>query len=132
MKPDVVQEAGLRSQSILYMDDDRDMRELSGLLLAHFGHRVVGCVDVDEAVAHYAEALARGERFDLVILDLSIPGKRGGVEGMQEILALDPEARVVACSGCCPWGSGDLPSGFVGFVEKPFTPDSLKQIVGLR
>jgi PAS domain S-box-containing protein len=117
--------------SILQMDDDKDILEITSFFLAEDGHRVVSCVDVEETVARYAEALARGERFDLVLLDLSISGKKGGVEGMREILKLDPTAKIVACSGAGPAEVGPLESGFVGIVEKPFTSKSLKAILHL-
>ncbi|HEX7579484.1 MAG TPA: response regulator, partial [Thermoanaerobaculia bacterium] len=123
--------AGRKPLSILHMDDDRDILEITRTFLGDDGHRVVSCLDVDETVAHYAEALARGERFDLVILDLSIPGKKGGVEGMREILKLDPTAKIVACSGAGPAEVGPLESGFIGIVEKPFTSESLKAILHL-
>lgn len=115
--------------SILHMDDDPAMREITCLLLEHRGHRVVSCRDVDETVAAYREHLARGARFDLVVLDLSIPGQKGGSEGMREILAIDPEAKIVACSGAGP--PGGLDRGFVGFIEKPFTSGSLDTLAGL-
>ena len=124
-------DASRKPLSILHMDDDRDILEITRFFLAEDGHRVVGCLDVEETVARYTEALARGERFDLVLLDLSIPGKKGGVEGMREILALDPTARIVACSGAGPSEVGPLESGFVGIVEKPFTSKSLKTILHL-
>lgn len=114
--------------SILHMDDDTDILEITRTLLRRAGHDVVSCVDVDQTVARYGEALAGGRRFDLVILDLSIPGKKGGVEAMKEILALDPTARVFACSGGGPAEVGPLESGFLGIVEKPFTPEGLDTI----
>jgi len=119
---------GREPLSILHMDDDRDILEITRMFLGDDGHSVISCIDVEETVARYAEALARGERFDLVLLDLSIPGKKGGVEGMREILKLDPTARIVACSGAGLSEIGPLESGFVGIVEKPFTSESLKAI----
>jgi CheY-like chemotaxis protein len=122
---------GRKPLSILHMDDDGDILEITRFFLTDDGHRVVSCFDVDETVAHYAEALARGERFDLVLLDLSIPGKKGGVEGLREILKLDPKAKIVACSGAGLSEIGPLESGFVGIIEKPFTSESLKAILHL-
>jgi two-component system cell cycle sensor histidine kinase/response regulator CckA len=122
---------GRKPLSILHMDDDRDILEITRTFLGDDGHRVVSCLDVEETVARYAEALVRAECFDLVLLDLSIPGKKGGVEGMREILALDPTAKIVACSGAGPAEVGPLESGFVGIVEKPFTSESLKAILHL-
>lgn len=120
-----------KSLSILHMDDDPAMREITSLMLEHKGHRVVSCGDVDKTVAAYREHLARGARFDLVVLDLTIPGRKGGAEGMREILAIDPEAKIVACSGAGPSESGSLDSGFVGFIEKPFTTKSLDKLADL-
>lgn len=118
-----------RALVILHMDDDPAMREITSLLLGHQGHRVVSCCDVDETVLAYREHLARGSCIDLVVLDLSIPGQKGGVEGMREILAIDPDARIVACSGAAP--SEPLDPGFIGFVGKPFAPGNLDAFTSL-
>ena len=120
-----------RALSILHMDDDTDILEITRTLLRRAGHEVVSCVDVEAAVARFGEALAGSRRFDLVVLDLSIPGKKGGAEAMKEILALDPTARIFACSGAGPSEAGSLEPGFLGIVEKPFTPESLNAILSL-
>ncbi|MHB8834431.1 MAG: response regulator [Candidatus Methylomirabilia bacterium] len=121
----------VKAVAILHMDDDPQMREITGLLLEHKGHHVVSCRNVDETVAAYREHLARGSRFDLVVLDLSIPGQKGGIEGMREILAIDPTAKIVACSGAGPSESGTLERGFIGFIEKPFTSKDLDALTDL-
>ncbi|HWR98289.1 MAG TPA: response regulator [Candidatus Methanoperedens sp.] len=113
------------------MDDDPEMREITSLLLGQRGHHVVSCCNVDETVAAYREHLARGSRFDLVVLDLSIPGQKGGVEGMREILAIDPAAKIVACSGAGLSEAGELGRGFIGFIEKPFTAKDLDALTNL-
>jgi len=117
--------------AILHMDDDPEMREITSLLLEHKGHHVVSCCNVDEAVAAFREHLAQGSRFDLVVLDLSIPGQKGGVEGMREILAIDPEAKIVACSGAGLSELENLDRGFIGFIEKPFTAKDLDALTDL-
>lgn len=120
-----------RAFAILHMDDDPEVREITSLLLAAKGHYVRSCVNVDETTAAYRECLARGSRFDLVVLDLSIPGQKGGVEGMREILAIDPTARIVACSGAGMTELGELDQGFIGFIEKPFTARNLDALMDL-
>jgi len=57
---------------ILIVDDDRALRHVLGALLTNAGHVV-------EQAADGAEALARldGERFDVVLLDIGLPGANG-------------------------------------------------------
>lgn len=117
--------------AILHMDDEPEMREITSLLLELKGHRVVSCCNVDETVAAYREHMVRGLRFDLVVLDLSIPGQKGGVEGMREILAIDPAAKIIACSGAGRSESGTLDRGFIGFIQKPFTSKDLDALAHL-
>lgn len=61
-----------RSAHILVVDDDREIRRLVARFLAENGLRVTAAADASEADA----ALAAG-RFDLVVLDLMLPGEDG-------------------------------------------------------
>ena len=64
------------------------------------------------------------ERPDIVLLDLIMPGQTG-VETLERILAIDPDAFVVIVSSL---GTEDavhecLTSGARSFLQKPFTRD---------
>jgi two-component system chemotaxis response regulator CheY len=64
------------------------------------------------------------ERPDIVLLDLIMPGQ-SGVETLERILAIDPDAFVVIVSSL---GTEDavhecLTSGARSFLQKPFTRD---------
>ena len=50
-------------------------------------------------LARYKAAWERRAPFDLVIMDLTIPGGMGGVEGIKELLAFDPKAKAIVSSG---------------------------------
>ena len=53
----------------------------------------------EEALTEYKKALDNGVRFDVVILDLAVPGGMGGKEVMKSLLKMDPNARVLVSSG---------------------------------
>lgn len=74
---------------------------------------------------HGDEALRQYERYgaeiDLVLLDLTMPGKPGD-EVYRELLQRDPSVRVLIMSGYARGESlGDLPETGVRFLQKPFT-----------
>jgi len=47
----------------------------------------------------YREKLDAGERFDLVILDLTLPGGMGGKEALKRLIEIDPTVNAVVSSG---------------------------------
>jgi CheY-like chemotaxis protein len=80
-----------------------------------------------EAVHLYRVALQSDQRFDLVIMDLTVPGGMGGKEAVQEILAIDGRARVLVSSGYSddPIMANPQSFGFVGGITKPYDLDDL-------
>ena len=82
-----------------------------------------------EVVASERDGVMAVERFaqerpDIVLLDLIMPGQ-SGVETLERILAIDPDAFVVIVSSL---GTEDavhecLTTGAKSFLQKPFTRD---------
>ena len=58
--------------SVLYIEDDKDTRELVTLLLEQSGYELVAAEDYDEALR-----LARTNRFDLYLIDNRMSGGSG-------------------------------------------------------
>ncbi|MBL8960273.1 MAG: tetratricopeptide repeat protein, partial [Gemmatimonadetes bacterium] len=85
--------------TVLVLDDEPMVRRVLQRMLTDWGYAVQECADGAEAVARYRERLAQGMPFDLLIMDLTIPGGMGGRQAMAEILALDPDARAIVASG---------------------------------
>jgi len=83
----------LKSVSILYVEDNDDLRETIGMLLEGEGREVVTRANGEHALATLAE---RG--FDVIITDVSLPGM-SGTELARRALATDPQRWVVLCSG---------------------------------
>ena len=78
--------------------------------------------DGGEAVKEYVLARLKGQPFDLVIMDLTVPGGMGGAAAMQEILKIDPRARGIVSSGYSsdPVMANYRAHGFRASVPKPY------------
>ncbi|PTN37310.1 PAS domain-containing sensor histidine kinase [Desulfonatronum sp. SC1] len=114
------QVAGRRGggETILVVDDEPELRELTREALEDFGYTVLSAATGEEALMVYK---GRVRDIDLVLLDLNMPGM-GGHKCLQELLRLDPEANVIIASGYARQGHGKnaLTSGAKGFLGKPF------------
>lgn len=110
------------SGSILLMDDEEEVRNITSLMITQLGYTVETARDGREAVAKYREAMHRGAPFRVTILDLTIPGGMGGQDAVRELLALDPSAKVVVASGYSsdPVLANFSQYGFSARLEKPF------------
>ena len=107
---------------VLFMDDEEPIRVMTRSLLERLGLEVVVTTDGNEAVQQFALARAKGQPFDAVIFDLTVPGGMGGAAAMQQILALDPKARGIVSSGYSsdPVMANFRAHGFRGSVPKPY------------
>ncbi len=116
---------------ILVMDDEEMVRDIASEMLLHLGLEPEPVHEGKQAVARYREAMNQGRKFDLVIMDLTIPGGMGGKEAVQEILKLDPDARVIVSSGYSndPIMSAFEKYGFCAAVIKPFQLQELAEAV---
>lgn len=116
---------------ILVMDDEAYIRDLLERLFSHYGYQVVVTQDGAEVLSAYAEALRSQARFDVVIMDLVIPGGMGGREAIQKLLRLDSTAKVIVSSGYSndPIMSNFRSYGFSEAVCKPYKNDELARVV---
>jgi PAS domain S-box-containing protein len=107
---------------ILVMDDEEMVSKVAGEMLKQLGHEVVVVKDGQEAIDQYRRAMEEGKKFDLVIMDLTIPGGMGGKAAVSHIRALDSEALVLVASGYSndPVMASYRNFGFCGAVVKPF------------
>jgi len=105
------------AERVLIVDDEESMRDLLTSVLGDAGFDAV-------AVASGAEAVNRlgdGERFDLVLTDLRMPGM-SGEELVRHVVRRHPEAAVVIMTGHPSFESAKLAlrSGVGDYIEKPF------------
>lgn len=116
---------------VLVMDDEEVVRGVAGEILGHLGYEVEFARDGDEAVELYNRTRENGRVFDLVIMDLTVPGGMGGKEAIKKLLVLDPEVRVIVSSGYSndPVMSEYRKYGFRGVITKPYKPEELSETV---
>lgn len=121
------------AHSILVMDDERVILDLAKSLLPHLGFNVTTCLNGEEAIMHYKAAVESGTPFFMVIMDLTIYGGMGGLDAAKEILSIDPQAKLVVCSGNVDDKAVTNPQiyGFQASLPKPYTINQLKQTLGL-
>lgn len=114
-------------ESLLLVDDEPDILNSTREVLEHFGYKVRTATSGEEAVAAYE---ARPAYYDLVLLDLGMPGM-GGAKALDKLRQLDPQVKVIVCSGYSSQGASLTASqgGAAAFVSKPYrTSDMLDAI----
>jgi len=114
-----------KKANILVIDDEATMRDSCRQALSRDGNRVEVAEDGLKGLAMLAK-----ESFDLIILDLKMPGL-SGMEVLKKIKDSDPEAMVIVITGYATveFAVEAMKRGAYDFIPKPFTPDSLRVIV---
>jgi PAS domain S-box-containing protein len=117
--------------TILVMDDEEMVRDITSLMLEKLGYKVTTCINGDEAISLYHSAMEAGTPFSIVIMDLTIPGGMGGVEAASRIRAFDPDARLVVSSGYSddPVMANYRDYGFCAAMEKPYKVETIAQVL---
>lgn len=114
--------SGRKAARVLFMDDEESICHLGSTILRRIGKEVTTVGDGSRAVQEFQQAQQEGHPYDLVILDLTIPGGMGGRETMEKLLQLDPAVKAIVSSGY----SNDLvlsdyqAHGFRGMISKPY------------
>ena len=116
---------------ILLMDDEEDVLEVTGEMLSALGYDVSLARDGKEAIEIYVNALKKGRSFDLVIMDLTVPGGMGGKDTIKKLLKKDPNAKAIVYSGYSndPVMANYKDYGFKGVMKKPFLIKELSNLI---
>ena len=110
---------------VLYVEDDELNYRLVERVLTYDGHEVVRAKDGRTALG-----LAAKQRPDVVLMDLLLPDVNGFeiARRMRQVPAL-AQVPIIAVTGL--WSNGEreraLSEGFAGFIEKPFTLETLRR-----
>ena len=113
-------------EKIMLVDDALFMRMTIRKALEKEGYtNILEAADGETAIAMYHQ-----ENPDLVLLDITMPGK-SGIDVLEEILEYDPKAKIVMCSAI---GQEMMIQKAIGcgaqeFIVKPFKPEELQKAV---
>ena len=107
------------------------IRKVVGRILEDMGYEVRFAGDGVEVLELYKEALAEGDSFDAVILDLTVPGGMGGKETIENLIKIDPDVKAIVTSGYAndPVMADFGKYGFKGLVRKPYSAEELSQVL---
>jgi PAS domain S-box-containing protein len=116
---------------ILIVDDEEAIRALVEFTLERLGYQVSQAESALEGVELYRQKLEEGERFDAVILDLTLPGGMGGKEALKKLIEIDPTVNAIVSSGYAMDAtmSRYQDFGFRGVIAKPYEAAELGKIV---
>jgi two-component system chemotaxis response regulator CheY len=113
------------SAKVLLVDDSALARRSARRALEAAGYDVVEAEDGLSALERYAL-----ERPDVVLLDLVMKGMYG-LEVLEKLLVIDPDARVVVLSADVQSSSQELvrEAGGIAFLNKPAQPQEIVRTV---
>ncbi|MDD4152400.1 MAG: ATP-binding protein [bacterium] len=121
----------LDTGKVLVMDDEEAVRSVVGRILEHLGWEVECAEEGSQAIEAYKAALNSGYPFDVVIMDLTIPGGMGGKDAAEQLRALDAKAKVIVSSGYSndPVLAEYRQYGFSGVINKPYRIEEMIDIL---
>lgn len=116
---------------VLVMDDLEPVRRMTGEMLKMLGYDVDCASDGSEAVMLYEKSMQQALPYDVVLVDMSIPGGMNGVATVKLLHEIDPGVKAVMVSGydCGKYKSQFFNHGFKGFLQKPFKIGELARIL---
>ena len=113
------------------MDDDEFIRDIVYELLKNIGYESSIAKNGKEAIELYKKVIEKGDRFDCVILDLTITGGSGGEEVVKKLKEIDPDICAILSSG---YAQKEIIQhyreyGFCAFISKPYTKEELYKVL---
>lgn len=115
----------MKSKKILIIDDEKNTRLTLSRCLEQAGFEAETAVNAEEGWEKFQD-----QDFGLILLDLRMPGM-GGMEFLRRARDRSPEARVVIITayGTVETAVEAMKLGAVDFLQKPFTPEEIREVV---
>jgi len=112
------------SGTILFVEDNKDIAEVTKVNLEELGYRVIAVANADTAL----DILKANAEIDLVFSDIVMPGQLNGVDLARELRVIRPNLPVVLTTGYSAAAQEAAPDGFT-IIPKPYQLDRLHQIL---
>ena len=115
----------MANQKILIVDDEKNIRLTMRQALQPLGYDVGTAVNGEDALKQL-----EADDFGLILLDLKMPGM-DGLDVLRRVVELRPDIRVILISahGTVEHAVEAMRLGAVDFIQKPFVPKELRDIV---
>ncbi|MHA1583767.1 MAG: hybrid sensor histidine kinase/response regulator, partial [Promethearchaeota archaeon] len=127
--PKKTSQKDVESARILVLDDDESIINILQRIFKKFDIEMEFCKSGECILKKYQDAKKNQRPFDLVIMDLTIPGGMGGKDAIKILRENEPDAVVIVSSGYFndPIMSNYKEHGFDDYLEKPYTIEKLKE-----
>lgn len=115
---------GVRSprRRILLVDDDTAHRRMAATMIESMGHEVLAVIGAEQAF----DAVRNG-RFDLILMDVQMPGI-DGLEATERMVSEGLETPIVGFTAGVD-SSRCLAAGMAGWLQKPVRLTTLSQAI---
>jgi len=115
------------NESILLIDDEKQIIDIEQRILERLGYRVTPKTDSEEALEEF---VSLPDKFDLVITDMTMP-KMTGDQLARKILDIKPDIPVILCTGFSEKITEEkaLDMGIDKFIMKPIVKDELASTI---
>ena len=129
--PEVEQTMIGGSATILFVDDEPELRKVAVIALRHLGYTVLEAATGPQALAVFAE---NRDRIELLLTDMVMPGGISGTTLAELLQARQPALRVLFTSGyAVELANQELPdTGSIHFLKKPYSTHQLARAVHER
>ncbi|MGD0282917.1 MAG: PAS domain S-box protein, partial [Dissulfurispiraceae bacterium] len=111
------------TETILFAEDNEDVRVLSKKILEENGYKIIDAVNGEDAINKFKE---NKDSIQLIVVDVIMP-RKSGKEAIDEIKRIKPDVKVLFTSGYTSDiinRKGILEEG-INFISKPVTPHNL-------
>jgi PAS domain S-box-containing protein len=116
---------------LLILDDDENILKVLKAIFKEKNYEVSFVKDGLKAVELYKKAMEQGNKYDLLIFDLTIKGGVSGEIAFKKIRELDKNAKAIVSSGYSdnPVLGNYREYGFSGVLPKPYTIKELEKTI---
>ena len=115
----------MKGKPVLIVDDEKNIRLTLSIALESMGLEIDTAMNGEEALAKLSQ-----KEFGLILLDLKMPGM-DGMEVLQKASEIRPDIRVIIITahGTIESAVDAMKLGAVDFIQKPFSPDEIRELV---
>ena len=115
----------MKEKSVLIVDDEKNIRLTLSQALEILKVGADTAANGEEALAKLKE-----KEFDLILLDLKMPGM-DGMEVLRRVREIRPDIRIIIITayGTIESAVEAMKLGAVDFIQKPFSPEEIRELV---